>query len=1480
MKTSFVVLSVLALASGARAIDVTPQSFEKTVRTGDTGTLVAPRLAQAPVINGRLDDAAWTKAKRVGAFWQAGTNALATDQTLAWVGFDKDNLYVAFACQDTKVFGRAYERDNQQIWQHDAVEVYLGPERNSRRERQFILGAGGSQYDSMAGAGNYRENLLWNPQPDWEGKIHQQPWGYSAELRIPLASLVDKTKYDVGRGTVWKLKLTRLDFGDHRNVRLSSWTPIGESTADPHAAGELVFEDRNLILNGGAENTNADGTLSDWEIHTTKLQTRIEQNTVQKTEGEHSARIVIKGRKGSGEKYRLPLGVVGPSRQPVETTYVFSADVKVENPDGALLAYPVIINGSQVQQLKLAHNTGWQKIKAVITVEAGAQLDMPRLQGVPVYDNARVETGGGVIYVDNVRLEVSDLSVFATDTDSYCLTGNATGAWRMRNKSIAGTYTYTEPMTTAMEFPNSLPGTSTLEPGLYAGQIPFSAGRLTDGLTSTAVQWGMFWTGVLGHDITFDLGKEYIITRVEIIGGKIGRENLYLKSAGEPRFAQIAARMDLVDFNANKFPASDTEQVQFGDINQGARWVRIQNQQKGGGPSEIQIWGKEVGAGKAPPRKPYLQAGGARPIAAPVSEPVEYKDIPPIFPLPQEMKMGTGALALRDGMTISYEPQNSPRAKLTAEVLRDEIKENFGIKVQVAPAQNARDAVILVGEKLDSPLTANALAALKYSHDAKSVAAQGYVMAGDATRLVISGGDAQGAFYGTQALLSLTRRSPTGTWIVPAATIRDWPSMPVRYIQGRAVPSRNLIRALARFRINYYEPQYRLINQAAQFDEMAQKYFVDFVVPLDFNNLIITRDPDLVERASDEKLDSLGTGRRNANPNHPKSWEIFNGEADKWLPRFHGKFVHINWDETYMDGKGSRWNVSPESRALKLTGGGLLAHTLNRIDKKLKQYGKTIVMHDTPFIGHRLSYPGDADPAWNKALDILPKDITFLVWHPKEAAPLLKEKGFAMSYLALDEIDWRTIEMPGIYKGITAYMAESAFTASKLLEIAGVSWNTRATRPQDPQAVRVLSRFIPQWALLHEDRRLPSVFAAASDYVPLDISAAANLSRVDEIAYDGKGWTDLGPNADLRVLAPGVQEMAGVPFRIIDEKQNNGKSVVMVQNRGFLDRTMPDQTELDLKSIKAGSLIFLHCLDSRPGHNYLRRKELAGFYFMVYEDGTYAKCEIKYAVNTANWDGRPVNSGYNPRGHNMTDGQLVWQGDTTSGMKAFLYSTEWVNPQPGTAIKKIIFRAAQSVSNMNPLLLAVTATKPLVGTATPDTALRSAGKLSLAQPQGTPIDLSGGKDKDERKYIAPDGTVIETPTMDNALAEGFSWDTLEYRSYVGMVNYDSNKAARTSVLTYAFPQAKKLTGLLVTPAYRMERKTENFAPAFYDVFLDSSTDGGTTWTEQSKVLDTSPEENGPCWLTLPAGPVKMLRIRVELKSGAATGIARVQLFAQ
>jgi hypothetical protein len=308
--------------------------------------------------------------------------------------------------------------------------------------------------------------------------------------------------------------------------------------------------------------------------------------------------------------------------------------------------------------------------------------------------------------------------------------------------------------------------------------------------------------------------------------------------------------------------------------------------------------------------------------------------------------------------------------------------------------------------------------------------------------------------------------------------------------------------------------------------------------------------------------------------------------------------------------------------------------------------------------------------------------------------------------------------------------------------------------------------------------------------------------------------------------------------------------------------------------------VFLHCLDNAPGWNYLRRKELAGFIFLVFEDGTYAKWELKYGTSIGTWDGQAYNWEYAPAGDTMTYGKLAWTGQTLSGMSAKLYLSEWVNPRPDLKIAQIILRAAYVPSMMNPMLLAVTAVHPRLAATPSAKPLPSANLLVPAKPAGTLYDLSGGKDESELRYVAPDGTIIAAEAIYNAMsdkkASGFSQD---WRSYVGLVTIDGQQGARTDKLVFTLPQATPLTGALVTGTFREPRKTQNSPPMVCDLFLDVSSDGGKTWQEKAAVRATSPEEHGPAWMPLDGSGVTMLRLRQTLAEGVHyQGFSSVKLY--
>ena len=90
----------------------------------------APRLAQAPVIDGRLDDAVWREAAHITDLFQRRPfdGLPATEASDIFLAYDSDNLYIGFHAHyaDPRML-RANRRDRDETFEDDLFLVYFGP---------------------------------------------------------------------------------------------------------------------------------------------------------------------------------------------------------------------------------------------------------------------------------------------------------------------------------------------------------------------------------------------------------------------------------------------------------------------------------------------------------------------------------------------------------------------------------------------------------------------------------------------------------------------------------------------------------------------------------------------------------------------------------------------------------------------------------------------------------------------------------------------------------------------------------------------------------------------------------------------------------------------------------------------------------------------------------------------------------------------------------------------------------------------------------------------------------------------------------------------------------------------------------------------------------------------------------------------------------------------------------------------------------
>lgn len=111
---------------------------------------VALRAAQSPVIDGRLDDAAWQTAAWTDAFVDIEGDAkpkpaLRTRAKMAW---DAQYLYLAAQLEEPNVWGTITEHDAVIFRDHD-FEVFIDPDGDSHHYFEFEINARGAYWDLL-----------------------------------------------------------------------------------------------------------------------------------------------------------------------------------------------------------------------------------------------------------------------------------------------------------------------------------------------------------------------------------------------------------------------------------------------------------------------------------------------------------------------------------------------------------------------------------------------------------------------------------------------------------------------------------------------------------------------------------------------------------------------------------------------------------------------------------------------------------------------------------------------------------------------------------------------------------------------------------------------------------------------------------------------------------------------------------------------------------------------------------------------------------------------------------------------------------------------------------------------------------------------------------------------------------------------------------------------------------------------------------
>jgi putative ubiquitin-RnfH superfamily antitoxin RatB of RatAB toxin-antitoxin module len=186
----------------------------------------AVQVAQAPRIDGVLDDSAWQNAPEALDFV---TNTPvygkpAAVKTAVRVLYDNNAIYIgAYLYEDPAEIRRQYTpRDNLQKANVDYFSVFLDTYKDRQNAFQFLVTARNVQTDARVSA-NYTgyEGMYGDASWDavWESKVGFRPDGWVVEMRIPLFSIrfARKTAAD------WGIQFMRFS---RRLNETSFWNPV------------------------------------------------------------------------------------------------------------------------------------------------------------------------------------------------------------------------------------------------------------------------------------------------------------------------------------------------------------------------------------------------------------------------------------------------------------------------------------------------------------------------------------------------------------------------------------------------------------------------------------------------------------------------------------------------------------------------------------------------------------------------------------------------------------------------------------------------------------------------------------------------------------------------------------------------------------------------------------------------------------------------------------------------------------------------------------------------------------------------------------------------------------------------------------------------------------------------------------------------------------------------------------------------------
>ncbi len=176
-----------------------------------------PEFPTSPKIDGKLENPLWEKGAILDTFtqYEPQEGASPSEKTVAYIGYDKKNLYIAVYCFDSNPKAiRASLTKRDEIYGDDEVTIYLDSFNDKKRAFVFQVNPCGVQADGIytetrrrgrgrGGGGFFGFDRNWDTF--FLSNAHKDDSGYTVEMAIPFKSI----RFPNTRSQAWGLQIMR-----------------------------------------------------------------------------------------------------------------------------------------------------------------------------------------------------------------------------------------------------------------------------------------------------------------------------------------------------------------------------------------------------------------------------------------------------------------------------------------------------------------------------------------------------------------------------------------------------------------------------------------------------------------------------------------------------------------------------------------------------------------------------------------------------------------------------------------------------------------------------------------------------------------------------------------------------------------------------------------------------------------------------------------------------------------------------------------------------------------------------------------------------------------------------------------------------------------------------------------------------------------------------------------------------------------------